>query len=169
MVVTFCGHADVYDLDDIRKWLDQVVTSLIMEGEVQFLLGGYGKFDELATSVLGEQKKTHASIEMVLILPYLHTNMDVSCYDYTLYPPLESVPPRFAIRKRNQWMVAASDVVVAYVMHSWGGAAKTLAYAKQKQRRIIQYSKSPPQKRSRQAEESAMEANMLSSTSGKLQ
>ena len=58
-------------------------------------------------------------------------------YDGTVYPPLESVPRRFAISRRNEWMVQESDTVVAYVTHGWGGAAKTLDYARRKNRRII--------------------------------
>ena len=76
---------------------------------------------------------------MVLVLPYLNSTIDTSGYDYTVYPPLESVPPRFAISKRNQWMVEQVDVVVAYVTHSWGGAAQTLDYARRKKKRILQY------------------------------
>lgn len=34
-------------------------------------------------------------------------------------------------------MVQESDTVVAYVTHGWGGAAKTLDYARRKNRRII--------------------------------
>ena len=52
---------------------------------------------------------------------------------------MESVPPRFAISKRNQWMVEAADIVVAYVLHNWGGAAMTLQHAKRKKKEIILY------------------------------
>lgn len=58
-------------------------------------------------------------------------------YDDTTYPPLEGVPLKFAISKRNEWMVDQADVVVAYVQHSWGGAAATLRYAESKHKRII--------------------------------
>ena len=58
-------------------------------------------------------------------------------YDRTVYPPLETVPRRFAISHRNRWMVEVSDVVVAYVLHDWGGAATTLRYAKQKKKKIL--------------------------------
>jgi hypothetical protein len=34
-------------------------------------------------------------------------------------------------------MMKSSDIVIAYVMHSWGGAAKTLTYAKRKHKQII--------------------------------
>ena len=60
-------------------------------------------------------------------------------YDSTVYPPLEAVPRRFAITHRNRWMVDVADVVVAYVLHDWGGAATTLRYANQKAKRSIRY------------------------------
>ena len=36
---------------------------------------------------------------------------------------------RFAILWRNKWMLKQSDYVVAYVTHSWGGAAQFTAEA----------------------------------------
>ena len=36
-------------------------------------------------------------------------------------------------------MVESSDVLVAYVLHDWGGAATTLRCAKQKKKQIISY------------------------------
>ena len=60
-------------------------------------------------------------------------------YDETVYPPLESVPKRYAISRRNEWMVRESDIVVAYVIRGFGGAAKTLEFAQRKKKRIIAY------------------------------
>ena len=37
-------------------------------------------------------------------------------------------------------MVERADVVVAYVLHDWGGAAATLRCARQKGRRMVSYS-----------------------------
>ena len=39
-------------------------------------------------------------------------------------------------------MIQNCDAVVAYVVHGWGGAARTLEYARRKQKQIILYSKS---------------------------
>ncbi len=58
-------------------------------------------------------------------------------YDETIYPELEKVPYRFAISKRNEWMVDNSDLVIAFVSHSWGGAATTYRYAIRKKKQII--------------------------------
>ena len=105
----------------------------------QVFLPAYGAFDSLAVSVLREQKKQYPQIELILVLAYLNTGRDTSGYDITVYPPLETVPRRFAISHRNRWMVESADVVVAYVLHDWGGAATTLRCAKQKKKQIISY------------------------------
>ena len=140
MLITFCGHGAISEPESVREWLRGVVRELIAGGADVFYLGGYGAFDSMAASVIREQKKAHTNLEMVLVLPYLNSNMDTSGYDYTVYPPLETVPKRFAISKRNQWMVEQADVVVAYVTHGWGGAAQTLAYARRKKKKVVLFS-----------------------------
>lgn len=139
MTVTFCGHTQISQSEKIENWLYDVTQKLIEQGATTFYLGGYGAFDSLAASVLREQKKQYPQIKLVLVLAYLNTGKNTSGYDSTVYPPLETVPRRFAISHRNRWMVEASDVVVAYVLHDWGGAATTLRCAKQKKKHIISY------------------------------
>ena len=139
MTVTFCGHAQISQSEKIEKWLYDVTRKLIEQGATTFYLGGYGAFDSLAASILREQKKQYPQIELVLVLAYLNTERNTSGYDSTVYPPLETVPRRFAIFHRNRWMVESADVVVAYVLHDWGRAATTLRCAKQKKKQIISY------------------------------
>lgn len=141
-LVTFCGHSEISQPDAVKDWLFNVTMDLLSEGADIFYLGGYGAFDRLAASVIREVKAGHNNVKAVLILPYLNSSIDATGYDYTVYPPLESVPLRFAISKRNQWMAEQADVVVAYVTHGWGGAAKTLEYARRKKKKIIQYQES---------------------------
>ena len=139
MIITFCGHKELNDEKEVRDWLERVTENLIVNGAETFYLGGYGAFGRLAASVLAEQKKQYPHIELVLILPYLNRRKDISPCDSSIYPPLESVPKKLAIVRRNQWMVEQADVVVDYVLHSWGGAAMTLEYAKRKKKRIISF------------------------------
>lgn len=139
MNVTFCGHAKISDRDAVQAWLSDVTQALIAQGATTFYLGGYGAFDELAAWVLRRQKQTHPDMKLILVRPYLHRNMEDFGYDGSIYPPLGSVPPRLAIPKRNQWMVQQSNIVVAYVLHDWGGAAATLRYARQKKKIILSY------------------------------
>ena len=138
-VVTFCGHGDFYGDEDVKRWLRETVETLILRGADDFLLGGYGGFDACAASVVWAFKKKFPTIRSTLVLPYLDRTVDASKYDGTLYPPLENVPRRYAISRRNEYMVNEADIVVAYVTHGWGGAATTLAYAKRKKKEIINY------------------------------
>ena len=139
MTITFCGHSKINRTEDFSKWLDMILPSFIEWGAATFYLGGYGVFDGLAAAALRKQKEAYPHIELILVLPYLNRDIDASRYDSTTYPPLEKVPPRYAIVKRNEWMVCESDVVISGVTHGWGGAAKTLEFAQRKKKVIFQY------------------------------
>ncbi|MFI3326153.1 MAG: hypothetical protein R3Y35_08250 [Clostridia bacterium] len=134
MIVTFCGHSSVSDLVNVEKWLYDTTEDLILKGAKTFYLGGYGEFDVLCKRVLLKHKKKYSNIELILIVPYLNHNMITQGYDGTIYPEIENTPPKFAIVKRNKWMVEKADIVVAYVTHNFGGAFQTLRHAKTKRK-----------------------------------
>lgn len=56
--------------------------------------------------------------------------------DSIIYPPLEKVPKRFCILKRNEWIIDHSDIIVFFVRYSYGGAHTALEYAKKKKKKI---------------------------------
>ena len=139
MIVTFCGHREVQEPEKVMKWLYETLEGLISEGADCFYLGGYGQFDAMAADAVRALKQKYPDIRSVLVLPYLDREYDVSGYDESIYPPLENVPRRYAISKRNEYMVDKADVVVAYVVYGFGGANKTLRYAERKHKRIVRY------------------------------
>ena len=63
--------------------------------------------------------------------------MNYDLCDTSIYPPIENVPPRFAISKRNEWMMTNADLVIAYVNHNYGGAYQSLQVAKRRKKKII--------------------------------
>ena len=128
--------------EEVRAWLYEKVEQLIQLDADMFLLGGYGAFDRMAASVVWDLKQKYPQIQSVLVKPYLDREMDESKYDWTVYPGLETVPRRYAISHRNRYMVDEANFVVAYVLHSWGGAAQTLEYANQKKKSIVLYKRS---------------------------
>ena len=138
-MVTFCGHREVQEPEKVQKWLYETVSGLILEGADVFYLGGYGGFDRMALTVVNKAKEAHPGVRAILVLPYLDRSLDLDAYDGSVYPPLEKVPRRYAISRRNRWMVDQADVVVAYVIHEWGGAATTLRYAEAKKKTIIRF------------------------------
>lgn len=139
MTVTFCGHSDVVEEAAVQAWLDETIAQLCSQGAERFLLGGYGHFDGMAAAAVWRAKSSFPNISSVLVLPYINKKVDMTFYDGSLYPSLENMPPKYAILKRNERMVDASDIVVAYVLHGWGGAAKTLEYAMRKRKTVIRF------------------------------
>ena len=137
MIVTFCGHSKVPQHSKMLSLLSAMINGFIEEGATDFYLGGYGDFDHLAALAVHNAKNDCAAIRSFLIIPYMEREYDNCLYDASVYPPLENVPRKFAILKRNEWMIDQSDVVVAYVTHDWGGAATALKYARRKKKRIV--------------------------------
>lgn len=143
MIVTFCGHSEIHNQNAVRQWLKETVESLVLQGADMFLIGGYGAYDRMASSVVWKLREQYPQMQSVLVRPYLNREMDESQCDWTVYPRLENVPPKYAISHCNRYMVEKADTVVAYVRHSWGGAAQTLEYARQKKKDIIHFTENP--------------------------
>ncbi len=139
MIVTFCGHREGYNEGKISAWLDLLLPMLIEGGADTFYLGGYGRFDELAALAVCRQKALYPGIQAVLITAYPNRKHDPVLYDSSIYPAMKAVTPRNAIPKRNDWMVANSDVVISGVVFKSGSAVTTLAVAKRKRKVILQY------------------------------
>lgn len=137
---TFFGHQIINN--DIKELLMCQIENLITEYGVNvFYVGNNGQFDDLVAEVLRKLKSRNPQISYSIVLAYLpekKQKYNQLSYTETIYPEgLEYTPPRFAISKRNQWMVQQSDYVIAYVEHSFGGAAQFTEYARKKHKTVI--------------------------------
>lgn len=143
MIITFVGHGSLcYGEEIFQKVIDTVKASLPSNEKVSFYCGGYGNFDHLCMRACRKLMAEGVFAELVFVTPYLNASSEESkLYNEILYPPLETVPPRYAISKRNQWMVLQADLIVAYVVNSFGGAYKTLEFAVKKKKNIINLAK----------------------------
>lgn len=144
MVISFCGHREFTpDAEKEKTIIDILLKYAETEQEVVCYTGGYGAFDWFAASCIRKAQAIVQNIRNYLIIPYITTSyldrikIHIEEFDEIIYPPLESVPKRFAIIRRNKWMVDNSDLLIAYVKYSWGGAARTLEYAKRRRMEII--------------------------------
>ena len=140
MNVTFFGHRDTPQ--DLAKKLETALIEVIEhDGADTFYVGNQGNFDVMVRQTLQKLKKIYPQIEYAVVLAY----MPGSCKedkrtrdDPTIYPEgLEQVPPKFAIVKRNSWLIEHSDLVITYSRDSFGGAGKWKEYAKKKGKRLI--------------------------------
>jgi len=137
----FAGHSKIYtNKNSIYGMIKNKAEELITKESVkEFYVGNYGAFDRIAASVIRELKKTYSDILLILVIPYLTKEINEyrkeyqQKYDYILICDIpEKTPKRYHIIKTNEYMVDNSDYLICFIEHSWGGAAKTLEYAKKK-------------------------------------
>ena len=134
----FIGHREV--THDIRANLKEQIEKLIREGMADnFLVGHQGQFDSMVYSVLKELKAKYSQIRYTVVLAYMPDEKIVGQYgDDTLYPDgLETVPKRFAISKRNEWLVTHSDYMICYVYKITGGAVKVREMAEKRGVKVV--------------------------------
>ena len=133
--VSFIGHREVDDFFFVEERVYAIVCELLRTKEyVEFYVGRNGEFDTLVASVIKRAKRTmgeHNS-SLILVIPYPVANMEYyeDYYDEIIYPhELCDVHYKSAITKRNEWLVNNSDMLIAYVTHKYGGAARCLKRA----------------------------------------
>ena len=144
MTITFAGHSFISSNNKEKEMVKEQIRNNIIDVKlVTCYLGGYGDFDEICARACRELKQEYDDIEVVYVTPYISLSeqakiKEMQSYglcDTSIYPPIENVPLRFAISKRNEWMMTNADLIIAYVNRSYGGAYKSLQVAKRKKRK----------------------------------
>ena len=143
MICSFIGHRNVPQ--GIRETLHQTLCTLIeCECVDCFYVGNQGDFDRLVYLELRELQKTYRHIQYRVVLAYYDPMGRKSEFSEgeTLYPcGLEFVPHRYAISKRNRWLVEQSSFLVAYVKGEVGNAAGVLRMAEKRGVRVFNLAK----------------------------
>lgn len=137
MVVSFFGHRRFVERDVNAGEIIAEIEKMAEGEQVQFYLGEYGCFDAFAHRCAKKYKKLHPETKIIFVTPYIDENYYLlqdseERYDEIIYPELENVPKRYAIDKRNKWIVENSDFIFFYVIVSFGGASNALTHARRK-------------------------------------
>lgn len=140
----FAGHSDMYNSEAKNK-VKKIAEELIVNNSVnEFWVGNYGSFDGCAGKAIRELKEIYPHIELDLVIPYLtkgineYKELYYQNYDNIIVADIPiTTPKRFRIIKANEYMVDNSKFLICYVERSWGGAVKTLGYAKRKKLNIF--------------------------------
>ncbi len=140
-ICCFAGHSELYGAEDIYEKLLSVIENLITAESIsEFWVGNYGDFDKLSAKAVRELKAKYPEIQLNLVIPYLTAEIDeykelyYKNYDNILIADMpEKTPKKVQIIKGNQYMIRSSRVLVCYVKHSFGGAAKTFEYASKRE------------------------------------
>lgn len=79
----------------------------------------------------------HPHIRVSVVLAYLPTEKtEGEDLSDTMFPEIEG-HPKFAIDRRNRWMLQSSDFCIRYINDTWGGAYKFARLAKRCCKEVI--------------------------------
>lgn len=132
---TFFGHRDCPD--NIREKLREEIERLVTRHKVDtFYVGTQGAFDRLVYTALCNVRKRY-EIKVYRVLAYMPKPNDTDTADTILPEGLENVHPRYAIVKRNEWMLNRCEYVIAYVSHISGGSYKFVKAAEKMGKMLI--------------------------------
>ena len=137
-VCTFFGHGECYGLD--AAVLRRTIEELIEQGVTEFVVGNHGQFDAMVFSCLQDLGKIYPEISYSVALAYLPTRKeDYDIYQgHSFYPEgLEIGPAKFAIERRNQYLIDSADICLCYINHTFGGAYKFVRIAKNRGLQVI--------------------------------
>ena len=137
MVCTFFGNKDAPS--SVKEKLKRTIKGLIDEkGAVCFYVGNNGNFDLFVQKVLSELKDEGAAIDYAIVLSSLGEVALGGNQERTIFPvEMENVPPRFAISRRNEWMIKKSDCLIAYAKHQFSNSRKWVEKASKKGLQVI--------------------------------
>ena len=139
-VCTFFGHRDCPV--SVKPKLRAALVELIeKEGVDTFYVGRQGAFDAMVRSMLRELGELYPHISWAVVLerlPWRREEFDAGDFAETIFPEgLELAPPRFAISRRNDWMLKQADFVVCYIVYHGGGAAQFAEKARRQGKTVI--------------------------------
>lgn len=148
MIVTFVGHGKMEICQQLKDKIRSVIEECINNGANLFYCGNYGAFDYACADAVKNLKEKYPGIKSIFVTPYITEGYRKKLefikaqklYDEIIYPEIETAPYRFAIVKRNEYMIDSADMVIAYVNHRFGGAYAAYEYAKRKKKTIVNLS-----------------------------
>ena len=134
----FIGHRNCPD--NLKELLLSTIETLIIEKQVyRFYVGTQGAFDHLVYEALCTLEKKYP-IELFVVLPYLNRPDAYPYYNMekTIFPDvLTKTPARFAIRKRNSFMINQSNYMITYINTPYSNAYPNLEEALKKKKHVI--------------------------------
>ena len=138
MTCTFFGHRDFPR--EMTPTLRAQIVYLIENRDVsQFYVGNQGYFDYAVLQILRSCRQIYPQIRYSVILAYMPQQElpGIEAAETLLPEQVELAPRRYAICRRNRWMLEHADCVVTYIRHAYGGAARSAALAARQRKEIL--------------------------------
>lgn len=137
----FTGHRKIEEghKGKIEDLLARAVRFAYSEGCRTFITGGALGFDTLAAKEVIRFRLSHPDVKLLIILPCKNQSeswspSQVSLYEYTLAnaDEIEYVADEYTdgcMKERNKRLADLADMMIAYVIRPYSGAAQTVRMA----------------------------------------
>ena len=151
--ICFIGHRHIYNYNEIREKLYNIVKEEIKKGCKFFTMGTHGEFDEMALSVCRKLRKVYTDIEIEIVITSFKTIEPIIDHDpifgnekyipysdvKTIMYDIEEEHYKRKIVKSNQQMIDNCDTLICYVntTKTYGGAILAYKYAKKKGLQLV--------------------------------
>ncbi len=135
---TFIGHRDC-SKDIKEKLIFEIENLILYQNANTFYVGTQGGFDRLVYECLCELEEKYI-IKVVVVLAYLNREDELTYYDTkkTVFPDcLTKTPPRFAISKRNDYMLQNAEYLICYLDNQFSNTYEFVLGAIKRKMKII--------------------------------
>lgn len=143
---TFTGHREILH-KGVKESVERELHALMeRDSEFRFYVGREGEFDLLSAQLVRQLKgqRPEKQIHLILAEPYMKQSINTDGkwlsdrYDDIIIPEgLLGIHYKAAIKRRNQWMIDHSQILIAYVRKDHGGAFTSLTYAQRRGLNVI--------------------------------
>ena len=126
---TFIGHKD-FPQKLYEKLYFEIENLILRKGVYIFYVGTNGAFDKAVYRALCNLKNKYP-IQINVVLAYLNQK-DMGTYlnEETVFPiVLERTPFKYAINKRNIYMIKQSQYMICYLNHTFSNSYTFVKYA----------------------------------------
>lgn len=136
MACVFFGHRDTPI--SIREEIRKIILELIENGVCDFYVGNNGGFDLLVQGVFSQISKEQTKINFYIVLSCINEHAISGSQELSVFPDqLACVPRRFAISKRNEYLLKKASIIVAYAKQRISNTDKIIERAIKKGIKII--------------------------------
>ncbi len=135
MNCTFFGHKNAPA--SLTYEIEEKIISLIDIGVKNFYVGNNGRFDYLVQAVLKGLSHSY-DINYSIVLSRIDEVSLFGEQSKTIFPAeLDFSIPKFAVSKRNEWMIKTCDFAIVYVENRYSNSYKWMQRSHKKGLKII--------------------------------
>ena len=142
MVCTFIGHRNAPF--SVKESLENEILALINQGVQEFYVGNNGYFDLLVQEIMFALAPMHKGVRFEIVLSALNEKTLTDKPLPTVFPEeLAKGPKKFAMCKRNDYMIKKSSFVIAYATNTFSNSFKFIQKAQKRGCTVINLAEKP--------------------------